>query len=555
MAKRIFKNVVLAAVLAVMLTAVLIVPALYNAHEASMLQELRQETQSLAYALAQTADDVVYLSGMEYGSRVTLIAPDGTVLFDNVADAASLPNHAERPEVMQAMQEGSSESIRNSDTLSETILYCACRADDGCVLRIGATRKSMLGTFLNVLPLIVAMLLCVSLVALLLARRAAKRIVTPINALNLDSPLENETYDELAPLLSRMHRQHEELDRQMRALESARAELATLMANMREGMILLDKNECVLSINESAARIFHADAEKAVGKTLLSVNRSADLHELVQRALSGEGGSMGMRGESRQYDLFVSPVFKDGCACGAVLLILDVTEHYAAEESRREFTANVSHELKTPLTSISGFAEIIRDGIAQPQDIRHFAGMICKESARLMALVNDILELSRLDEKQGLGPVEAVDLAKLLGEVCDEMRRAAEQKQQKLTLSGASGAVQGYSLLLRELFFNLIDNAVKYTPEGGSICVEIENADGQVRCTVSDNGIGIPKEHQSHVFERFYRVDKSHSRQTGGTGLGLAIVKHVAQIHHAQLHLTSALGEGTQIQVTFPSEP
>ncbi len=551
MAKRIFRNIVFVAVLAVLLTAILIVPTLYNAHESSMSRELRQEADGIAYALAQVQDDTAYLQGLNTDSRISLIAPDGRVIYDSAADASQLPNHAQRPEVQQAFESGSGESTRTSDTLSETILYCARRTDDGCVLRIGGARRSMLGTFINVLPLLAGMLSCVALLSLLLARRAARSIVAPINALNLDAPLANETYDELAPLLTRMHRQHEQIDRQMRALENARAELTAIMANMREGMILLDQNETVLSINASAAQIFNASADAAVGQNLLKVNRDAELYEQVRRALDGKGGSLSMRRGDRQYDLFVSPVIKDGSARGAVLLILDVTERFAAEASRREFTANVSHELKTPLTSISGFAEIIRDGIAQPQDIQHFAGMICKESARLIALVNDILELSRLDERQSLGAKEEMDLLPLMREVQEELSLAAEQKHQSLRLSGNAAVIEGYPLLLREMIFNLIDNAIKYTPEGGEIDLSVEQRSGQTICTVTDNGIGIPKAHQAHIFERFYRVDKSHSRQTGGTGLGLAIVKHVAQIHQAQLHLNSAEGQGTEIQIVF----
>ncbi len=555
MARRIFRNIVLAAVLAVLLTAVLIVPALYNAHENSMSRELRQEAEGIAQALGWLEDEAAYLQSLHTDSRVTLIAPDGEVIYDSMAEAAQLENHAGRPEVMQALALGSGESTRTSDTLSETTIYYARRTDDGCVLRIGNTRRSMLGTFLNVLPLIFLMLLGVALVSLLLARRAAGRIVSPINALDLDHPLANDAYDELAPLLTRMHRQHEQIDRQLRALESARAELAAIMANMREGMVLLDRNENVLSMNESAARIFNVSAQEAVGSSLLSVNRNASLHEMVQRSLGGEGGMLAMGRGDRQYELYLSPVPDGEAVRGVVLLMLDVTERFAAEASRREFTANVSHELKTPLTSISGFAEIIRDGIAQPQDVTRFAGMICKEAARLIALVNDILELSRLDERLNLSAREPVSLLPLLGELKEDFSLAAEKKQLTIDLSGCEGTVSGDPVLLRELFFNLIDNAVKYTPEGGHISLEVENERGKVVCRVADSGVGIPAEHQPHVFERFYRVDKSHSRATGGTGLGLAIVKHVAQLHGAQLSLTSAEGEGTMVQLSFPTEP
>ena len=498
-------------------------------------------------------DDIAYLKMLNTDSRITLLALDGQVLYDSVADSARMENHAARPEIIQAITEGMGESTRTSDTLSETTIYYAQRSDEDFVLRMANTRSSMLGTFLNVLPLIVLMLLCVVLMSLWIAKRAAKRIVEPINSLNLDDPLENDAYDELAPLLTRMNQQHTQIRHHVKATENARAELSAIMENMREGMILLDNKQGVLSINESASRIFDIHADAVIGQNLLSVNRDADLHDLVQSALQGEGGSMNMQRGGRHYRVYVSPVLKRETVRGAVLLILDVTERYAAEESRREFTANVSHELKTPLTSISGFAEIIRDGIAKPKDIQHFAGMICKESTRLMTLVNDILELSRLDEKQNLGQKENVELKGMLQGLIDDFAAAAMKNKQTLALlsSEEDFVVEGYSLLLREMFFNLIDNAIKYTPEGGEVKIALNKEAGRVVCSVSDNGVGIPKEHQPHVFERFYRVDKSHSRATGGTGLGLAIVKHVAQIHKAELELNSEEKSGTSVVLTF----
>jgi len=551
MAKRIFRNMVLTAVFAVLLTAGLIVAVLYNVHENDMSRELEQEAGFIVSALELADDDVGYLDKLDTQSRITLISADGTVLFDSAADAGMMENHAERPEVDQALQNGRGGSTRLSATLAQTTIYYAVRTNDGYVLRIANTRDSALAAFVNVFPLVFGMLLCVVLLALLLAKSTAKRIVEPINALDLDQPLANDAYDELAPLLTRMERQHTQIRQHVKALENARTELSAIMANMREGMILLDKNSAILSMNESAGRIFGVEAEHAAGQNLLSVNRDADLHDLVRNAMSGNDGNLTMERNERHYRVYVSPVVQSDAVRGAVLLILDVTERFAAEESRREFTANVSHELKTPLTSISGFAEIIRDGIAQPQDIRHFAGMICRESARLIALVNDILELSQLDEKQNLGRKERVSLAPMLRELTDDFAAAAQKKNLTLTLSGDEAEVEGYPTLLREMFFNLIDNAIKYTPDGGKIAVSVEDTGKQVVCCVSDNGIGIPEESQPHVFERFYRVDKSHSRATGGTGLGLAIVKHAAQIHRAHLRLESAVGSGTQIQISF----
>lgn len=553
MAKRIFRNVVLTAVLVVLLTAAIIVSSLYTVYENRLSQELRQEAEYIVHALEMAEDDIAYLNMLNTDSRITLLALDGQVLYDSAADSARMENHATRPEIVEAIAEGVGESTRTSDTLSETTIYYALRCGEDFVLRMANTRSSMLGTFLNVLPLIAAMLLCVVLMSLWIAKRTAKRIVAPINELNLDEPLENDAYDELAPLLTRMNQQCTQIRCHVKATENARAELSAIMENMREGMILLDNKEGVLSMNESASRIFDVHADTVIGQNLLSVNRDADLHDLVQSALRGEGDSMNMERNGRHYRVYGSPVLKRETVRGAVLLILDVTEQYAAEESRREFTANVSHELKTPLTSISGFAEIIRDGIAKPEDIQHFAGMICKESMRLMTLVNDILELSHLDEKQNLGQKENVELKGMLQNLIDDFTVPSMKKKQTLSLMGNEGnfVVEGYPLLLREMFFNLIDNAIKYTPEGGEVKIALNKESGQVVCRVSDNGVGISKEHQPHVFERFYRVDKSHSRATGGTGLGLAIVKHVAQIHKAELELISEEKIGTSVVLKF----
>lgn len=551
MAKRIFRNLALTALLAVLCTVALIVPVLYNVYERGMSRELRQEADIIASALEMAEEDISYLENMNITSRITLVSDSGVVLFDSEANAAQMENHIGRPEIAQALKSGAGEHIRTSATLAETTVYYAVRIPDGCILRISNTRRSMLGTFLNVLPLISAMLIVMLMIVLAITKGTAGRIVAPINALNLEQPLDNDTYDELAPLLTRMHQQHMQIRNHVQALENARAELETIMDNMREGLILLDGNNTVLSMNQSAGRIFGMEAGQALGRNLLSINRDADLHDIVQEALCGEGGKLTIRRNDRHYCIYASPVTKGQAVAGTVLLILDITDRFAAEESRREFTANVSHELKTPLTSISGIAEIIRDGIAQPQDIRHFADMICRESARLMALVNDILELARLDEKQNLGQKEIVSLMPMLRGLADDFAIAAEKKNLTLKLSGDEAEIEGYPMLLREMFFNLIDNAIKYTPEGGKVSVTVRNTEKEIVCCVSDNGIGIPKEHQAHVFERFYRVDKSHSRQTGGTGLGLAIVKHVAQAHWARIMLNSTVGRGTEISIVI----
>ena len=551
MAKRIFRNVVLTAIIAVLLTNFLTVFTMYNAYEESITQELRQEAEYVIHALEASPDQVLYLQGLETNNRITLIENDGTVIFDNAVKVSGMENHMNRPEVVMAIENGWGESTRTSDTVSEVTLYYAQRMNDGRIFRIANTRNSIVGTFAGVLPMIIGMLVIVVLLSLINARRAAKRIVAPINTLNLEKPLENEAYDELAPLLTRMDKQHSQINKHVKELQTARSELAAIMDNMREGMILLDSKDHILSMNQSAADIFCVSPMAHIGENLLSVSRDANLYDVVQDALSGNVGSLTMERNTRHYQIFASPVMRNEEIRGAVLLVLDITERFAAEESRREFTANVSHELKTPLTSISGFAEIIRDEIAQPQDIPHFAGMICKESARLIALVNDILDLSKLDEKKNFGQSENVEMLPLLQGLVDDFSLSAQKKDLCITLSGDEAQIKGFPVLLREMFFNLIDNAVKYTPDGGSIKLNVTQYDDVVQCVISDTGIGIAQEHIPHVFERFYRVDKSHSRQTGGTGLGLAIVKHIAQIHKADLSLESTPQIGTTITICF----
>ena len=553
MSARIFRNIVLTALISVLLTAGIIMISMYTVYEERISSDLKLEAGYIRHALELTENDTEYLKGLGTENRITLIDAEGTVLFDNRASHAQMENHSGRPEIIAALEQGYGMSTRNSDTVSQVTIYYAEKTTDGTIIRIASTRSSVLGAFIKVLPLMIALLQCMIVASILIARKTAQRIVAPINALNLDQPLENETYDELAPLLTRMNQQKEQLYAHVDQLEKARYELATLMENMREGFLLIDKNETVLSMNQSAGRIFGLEADRCIGQNLLFVYRDAELQRVAQAALHGEDGNFSLKHNEKYYLVYLSPVSKEQEIQGAVMLVLDVTERYAAEESRREFTANVSHELKTPLASISGAAEIIRDGIAQQQDIPHFAGMICKEASRMITLVNDILELSQLDEQKSLGPKETVEFIPLLEELIADFSLSAQKKNQKVELIGENAEIQGYPTLLREMAFNLIDNAMKYTPEGGKISVSVEHTADGVCLQVADNGIGIPAQHQAHVFERFYRVDKSRSRATGGTGLGLAIVKHVAQVHNATIALHSKENAGTTMSIIFPS--
>ena len=551
MTKRIFRSILLTAVLALLLASALLVGTLYNVYEARISTELRTEAEYIVRALDVAQDDLDYFAGICPTTRVTLISPDGYVLYDSEADAAGMESHAERPEVIAAFEDGAGESTRYSSTISELTIYYARRTASGNVLRIASTRASVLGVFLDVAPQIAVMLLMVAALSLLIARFSSRQIVQPINDLNLDAPLENDIYDEFAPLLKRMDRQHNQIRRQMRELSRAHADLNAIMQNMSEGLILLDKQSRIVSMNDSAKRIFGAKDPLAPDTDVLTVCRDAQINEIIREAQTGGSGDAIFMRNERTYRIFSSPVLREEKIRGVVLLALDVSAHYAAEASRREFTANVSHELKTPLTSISGYAEIIESGIAKQEDVPAFAGRIRTEAKRLVALVNDILELSRLDEKQGLGAMEPTPLLPMIESIADTFRPIAEEKGVALAIEGGNVSVVGYPVLLREMFHNLIENAVKYTLAGGKVTVTLAQKDGHPVCTVQDTGIGIPEEHRPHVFERFYRVDKSHSRQTGGTGLGLAIVKHAAQIHQADVQLSSVPDQGTEVAICF----
>ena len=551
MTKRIFRNILLTSVLALLLTSALLVGTLYNVYESRISAELRTEAEYIVRALDTMDDDLSFLRGLTLNHRITLISPDGVVLYDSAADEARMDSHAERPEVSDALVTGTGESKRYSDTLSDITTYYARRTANGNVLRIASTRSTLVGLFLDVAPQIVVMMLMVAALSLLIARFSARQIVQPINELNLDEPLENDVYDELAPLLTRMDRQRGQIRQQMHDLARAHADLNAIMQNMREGLVLIDKSDRIISINGSAMKVFGVKGIIAPEADLLTICRESSIIEIVKEAQQGRSDDTVFVWGEHTYRIFASPVLREEKVRGVVLLALDISARYAAEASRREFTANVSHELKTPLTSISGYAEIIASGIAKNEDVPVFAGKIHAEAKRLVALVNDILDLSRLDEKQGLGNKENVPLLPMLKGLEESFRPIAQEKDIEVRVEGSNATVEGYPTLLRELFHNLIDNALKYTPAGGHVTVALFQDGGHPICTVADTGIGIPKEHQPHVFERFYRVDKSHSRQTGGTGLGLAIVKHVAEVHHADVKLESEPGKGTKMIVTF----
>ncbi len=553
MINRIFRMIFLLAICAAIAASGFIMLTLYRTYTDQLETTLKTEASYLLYAMARETDEAGYFSGFYSDHRITLVAPDGSVLFDSTADETKMENHLNRPEIQAALKSGTGETHRFSDTLAQETLYFAVKTDDGNVLRLSSSQASVWGLLLQMLPVLLVILLGVGVLSLIIARMMAKRIVSPINTLNLDQPLENDVYDELGPLLSRMERQREELARRMQELTENRREFAAVTAHMREGMVLLNGSGDILSINESAAEIFGIHAKSFVGRPILSINRSVALTDVVEGAGRGESAQAELKMGEHLYQLIANPVEPGNPARGMVILALDITDRESAEKSRREFTANVSHELRTPLTSISGYAEIMKNGTARPDDMADFASRIYDEATRLIALIEDVMKLSRLDEKGRLPEKGRVDLFNLSQAVVSRLKGVAERRDVFLAASGEHLSVQGYEKILDEMVFNLCDNAIKYNVRGGSVNVLVKAVDGRTTLTVRDTGIGIPPEHHARVFERFYRVDHSHARETGGTGLGLSIVKHSAAVHGANVSLESQVGKGTSIIITFPA--
>ena len=552
MTKKIFHSILLVAGTVLLASLLVIMGCLYEYFGSVEKKQLRDELELAAVAVKENGTEYLsQLSSERY--RLTWIENDGTVLYDTVTDAESLENHADRVEVKQALEYGEGESTRYSSTLLQKTMYCAERLADGSVLRISMSRATAGVLLVGMGQPILVVLIVALILSSVLAKSLSHRIVQPLNKLDLEHPLENDAYEELAPLLGRINRQHLQIDEQMDELQRQQTEFSQITSSMREGLVLLDEKEHVLSINPAAEKLFGTD-ESCVGQDFLTIDRSHDMSLAIERAMDEGHSEARVERGGRIWQFDVSRIGASGAAVGAVLLAFDITERETAEQTRREFTANVSHELKTPLTSISGFAELLANGMVPPERVGEFAGDIYKESQRLMALVDDIIELSRLEEETAAPETESVDLYALAEETLASLRPAAERRDVTLTLRGGEAVVQGVRTALQELVYNLCDNAVKYNHPGGSVTVTAEKRGGETVLSVADTGIGIPKAEQERVFERFYRVDKSHSKAVGGTGLGLSIVKHGAILHHATIHLDSTEQVGTTIEILFTGD-
>ena len=551
MTKRIFKNNVLCALCAVLATAALMLIVVFSVFEGNQQTWQKDEAAIIAYTLEKTDDDPDYLRKLtSINARITLIAPDGTVQFDNYTAAENMENHGDRPEVAQALESGSGENKRQSVTLGLTTYYYALRLSDGSVLRLATTTQNVLGVLVGVMQPLLLILIAVVAATFYAAKRSAAKIVKPINELNLAEPLENTAYDELAPLLRRMDKQNKALHESMKELSRKQRQFLAVTENMSEGMIILDSAGSIISINKAAAGIFEVEGDCA-GKPLVAVSRSFRLKDAAEKALCGRASEEVTEIDGRSFQILGSPVLSGQTIKGAVLLAMDVTEKLSAEKDRREFTANVSHELKTPLTSIMGYAEIMKSGLAREEDTKEFSSRIYDESRRLLALVEDIMRLSQLDEQANLPQWEQVPLLELSKQVCGRLEPVAQAAGVTVEVSGQEVQVNGIRNVLEELIFNLVDNGIKYNVAGGSVTVTVDQQEGRPVLMVKDTGLGIPKSHQSRIFERFYRVDKSHSKATCGTGLGLSIVKHAARLHGAAIQLDSDEGKGTSVKVIF----
>ena len=551
MTRKIFRSIVLVAGTVLLASLLLILGYLYDFFGGVQETQLKGEL-TLASAAVESAggDYLAQLSSDRF--RLTWIAADGSVLYDTQADASSMESHADREEVQQALKTGEGESTRYSATLLQKTLYYARRLGDGTVLRISVSRATAGLLILGVLQPMLLVLAAALILSGVLARRLSKRIVDPLNRLDLDHPLHIGSYEELAPLLGRINQQHREISSQLRTLRRKTDEFDQITGSMKEGLVLLDNAGVVLSINPAAQRLYGV-SRASVGQDFLTVDRGRDMSRAIADAVKNGHSEVRSERGGRAYQFDLSRIESGGETVGAVLLAFDVTDQEYAERSRREFTANVSHELKTPLQGIIGSAELIGSGMVKPEDLPRFVGHIHDEASRLVTLIDDIIRLSQLDEGGEL-PTEEVDLLALSRETAESLRPAAEKKHVTLEVSGESAPVMGVRRLLYEIVYNLCDNAIKYNVEGGSVRVETVCGPETVQLTVSDTGIGIAPDQQERVFERFYRVDKSHSKASGGTGLGLSIVKHAVQLHRGTIALQSEPGKGTCIRVCFPAK-
>lgn len=552
MTKKIFKSIMAVCTVVLVLGLAFVMGILYRYFGKQISTELEKEASYVAQG--------VELSGVEYleklngkNARITLIDQDGSVLYDSQAEASSMENHGDREEVKEAAETGKGEAVRMSETLSEKTIYYALRLTDGSILRVSSTQYSVLALVYQLIVPVLWILLLMIILSGAFAFRLSKKVVEPVNNLDLEHPEENEVYEEVAPLLSRMYKQNREIKNQIDTARRQQEEFSIITENMQEGLVVIDRYTMILSGNSSVWKLFHVSEPKS-GESVYVLNRSEEFQSIIDKALDGKHNEAVLKVDGSDIHVIANPVMRENQVEGAVLLLVNVTEKLEREKLRREFSANVSHELKTPLTSISGFAEIIQDGYVKEEDIRAFAGRIYKEAQRLITLVEDVIRISQLDEGEVPYEWTETDLYQTVKSVFGTLSEAAKKQNVHLYIEGERIKLHTVPNILEEVLFNLCDNAIKYNKQGGSVCIRLAENEGNVCISVQDNGVGIPKEDQSRVFERFYRVDKSHSKEIGGTGLGLSIVKHGVSFLGGEVELESTPGQGTEVSVKFPKE-
>lgn len=549
MSSKIFKSILLVAFSTLLGTLLVITACMFDYFGTVQKNQLADELSIAARGTEAAGKDFLnQLDSKNY--RITWVSKDGTVLFDNEANPVNMENHANREEIKEAFENGRGSSSRYSTTLTKETVYEAVRLTDGTVLRISANRITVVVLLFGMIEPILIIGIFTVILSAVLGKRMAKRIVDPLNRLNLDKPLENDTYEELSPLLRCIQGQQSEIRRTLACLKQKQDEFNQITSNMRESLILLDNAGAIITINLSAKKLFCV-TDTCIGRNIIEVDRHQNIRDFMQKSMENGHAEFRENRNGREYQFDLSRIVSDDAVVGTVILAFDITEQAEAERRRREFTANVSHELKTPVQGIIGYTDLMESGLAKPEDIPRFVGHIRKEAERLVTLIEDIIRLSQLDEGTDM-PISEVSLGHVVNEVCETLFDAATSKNISLSWSVVDGTMYGVKRLLYEVVYNLCDNAIKYNRSGGSVKIAVFEDDTNVRLEVADTGIGIPTEHQERVFERFYRVDKSHSKQSGGTGLGLSIVKHAVAYHHGKIALESEANKGTVITVEFP---
>lgn len=552
MTKRIFKSIFVVSLLVLAGSTGLTLSILYHYFGNQLEKELRTEAAYLAIAVEKEGLEA-FESLPAQAERVTYVDKDGTVLFDNLADSRDMENHGQREEIQEAREKGFGTAVRNSHTLSRKTMYYAMKLEDGTILRVSSVQYNVPALLGGMVQPVLIMLVTMTALAAWIASRVSRHIVEPVNALDLEHPEENQVYDEIAPLLTKINRQQKSLKHEIAEAKRQQEEFSIITENMEEGFLVIDAHTEVLSYNSSALRLLGAGTQNG-RQSVLTLNRSEGFQNLIERVLEGKHMVTNLDFQGRSCQVAANPVWQEDKVTGAVIVILDVTERMRGEQMRREFTANVSHELKTPLTSISGFAEIINDGFVKPEDTKKFAGRIFKEAQRLITLVNDVIKISQLDEGKFFCEKEAVDLYEAAREILKRLEERAKENNIHLYLYGPHVKVNTVRVILEEVLYNLCDNGLKYNKQNGSLTVTISEEAGRTQIVVEDTGIGISEEDKMRIFERFYRVDKSHSKAIGGTGLGLSIVKHGSMFLGADVKVESTLGEGSRFVLTMPEE-